>query len=95
MREVLPFPTLQILFAKKLENGMNCCFSTGFRAGDKENRNSALDYNEDRFPQIPTSLATCAQKHFVLRSGARARERWGEKGKYTKREFSSYSKFGY
>jgi hypothetical protein len=40
VREVLPCPTLQILFAKKLKNGMNC-FSTGFRAGDKENRNSA------------------------------------------------------
>jgi hypothetical protein len=31
VREVLPFPTLQILFAKKLKNGMNC-FSTDFRA---------------------------------------------------------------
>lgn len=43
VREVLPCTTLQILFAKKLKNGMNC-FSTGFRAGDKENRHGALDY---------------------------------------------------
>jgi hypothetical protein len=86
VREVLPCPTLQILFAKKLKNGMNCCFSTGFRAGEKENRNSAHWITTKIASADPNFLGnSCAQKHLVLKKQSESeRERWGEEGEGNK-----------
>jgi hypothetical protein len=76
VREVLPFPTLQTLFAKKLKNGMNC-FSTGFHAKKIE----TVHWITTKIPSKDPNVRTKALR---TTKAERERERSGGEGEGSK-----------
>jgi len=71
------------------------CFSTGFRAGDKENRNIAHWITTKIASADPNFRGNACTKALRTKKQSESEREVGEKGKETKREFSSYSKFGH